>query len=164
MADVETMLKAVQGQSEQIHAQLTDLLGKYEDLHRESSNLLTTERMKTSPAEMHELDNMYFMVMCVRRNRDIVGSMLRGVGSLRSLSEFKVVEEDVPETKTKAPAKAGTKAAKPTRARSPKGPSTKGSAGPRRKTAKKNQALPPPEPVIPVETIELPDIMEIDNG
>jgi hypothetical protein len=43
---------------------------------------------------MTGLEDFYRMIQTIRRNRDVIGSLVRGVINLRSLKEFKVVEED----------------------------------------------------------------------
>lgn len=93
--DLNKMLVDVQKKSMDIKRELLELLGAYEDFYRFSNRSYLQERSAATSTEGFE--DFYRMVQSVRRNRDVVGSMVRGIMNLRPLAEFKVIEEDVPE-------------------------------------------------------------------
>ena len=59
--------------------------------------MLTEER--TASGGMTGLEDFYRMVQTIRRNRDVVGSTLRGLANLRPLAGFQVIEEEIMEQK-----------------------------------------------------------------
>jgi hypothetical protein len=107
MAELNSMLSDVQTRSADLKKVLIDLFTTYEDLYRQSNRLLQEER-QASDGKMAGMETFYMMVQTIRRNRDIVGSMIRGVNGIRSLSAFKVIEQEVEEEpkKKKEPEKA----------------------------------------------------------
>lgn len=98
--DLNKMVVDIQKGCSELDNRLKKVFGKYEDLYREANRHFVNER--TSSGSIKGLEDFYHMVQMIRRNRDVVGSLVRGVASLRSLKEFTIIEEDVPE---RAPAK-----------------------------------------------------------
>jgi hypothetical protein len=47
------------------------------------------------------LDDFYSLLQTIKRNRDIVGSVFKGMNGIRSTDRFKFVEEDIPKKKEK---------------------------------------------------------------
>lgn len=93
MPDLNKMLDDVQNQSKDITKFLERLLGTYENLYREGHNLYLRERVSSNDG----MDEFHRLVQIIRRNRDVVGSLLRGLRNIRPISDFRFVEEDVPE-------------------------------------------------------------------
>jgi hypothetical protein len=94
------MLSKIQKSSSEIDQKLKTLFGEYNDFYTEANRQFISER--SASGNMTGLEDFYRMTQTIRRNRDVIGSLVRGVVNLRSLKEFKVVEEDIPE---KAPVK-----------------------------------------------------------
>lgn len=99
MPDLNKMLDDVQKQSKDITRRLERLLGTYEDLYREGNSIYQRERLGSSDG----LDDFHRLVQIVRRNRDVAGSLLRGVRNLRPISDFRFIEEDFEEVQDKEP-------------------------------------------------------------
>jgi len=97
MADMNKQLANVQERETELKRQIRNLLGTYEDLYKESNRTLMSQRV-AARGNMDGLEEFYRLVQTVRRNRDVVGSMMRGVENLRPLSEFRFIEEDVADT------------------------------------------------------------------
>ena len=112
--DLNKALSDVVARGNEIKTRLGELLGIYEDIFRQSNRILADERDNIPQGDVRaasELDDFHRLVQTVRRNRDVVGSMLRGVAGLRPLAEFKFVETpDAPKEQTEKEKKA--KAAK----------------------------------------------------
>jgi hypothetical protein len=101
MADLNKMLGEIQKESTDLKKDLQELFSSYDSLFRESNHSLQEERLAAN-GKMAGIEEFYIMVQSIRRNRDIIGSMLRGINGLRPLSVFKVIEEDViPKSNTK---------------------------------------------------------------
>jgi len=96
MADINTMITEVQAKSQKIRKELQDLINEYEELYRVSNRTFMEERSAAN-GSMQGFEEFYRMVQTIRRNRDTIGSMLRGLQMLRPLAEFKIVEEEMPE-------------------------------------------------------------------
>ena len=95
MADLNQLLGEVDQKKSRIEASMKELLGKYEDLYREAQHLYVYERRASKSTE--GLEDFRFVVGRIRRNRDIVGSMLRGMQGLAGMGKYKFIEEDIPE-------------------------------------------------------------------
>ena len=100
MADLNRLMSEIQRESTDINKSLKSLFIKYETLHKEGSRIYKAERVASD--SMEGLESFHRLVQTVRRNRDVVGSLLRGHSNLRSISDFKFVEEDIPVEKPKA--------------------------------------------------------------
>jgi hypothetical protein len=92
MADLNKLLDGIQKDGADIEHKLKGFLGMYEELFREANRQFSQERSASS--SMQGLEEFYRLVQTVKRNRDVVGSLLRGMGNMRSLVGFKFVEED----------------------------------------------------------------------
>lgn len=113
--DLDGMLSDVQRRGKEIESKLIQLLTAYENFHREGSRLLNQER-SASDGSMVGLDGFHRFVQTIRRNKDVVGSMVRGISNLRPLTEFKVVVEDDEKPGVAKPVKAA-KSTKPARSK-----------------------------------------------
>lgn len=95
MPDLNKLMVDIQKSSSDIEVQLKTLFGKYESLYHDANSQFTTERIASS-GSMDGLENFYHLVQVIRRNKDVMGSLVRGISNLRSISNFKFVEEEVP--------------------------------------------------------------------
>jgi len=91
-ADLNRMMVDAHDASTALERDMRRLLGQYENLYRESYRQFLEER---HASDSQDLDNFHRLVQTVKRNRDVVGSLLRGINNLRSLSGFQVIEEEV---------------------------------------------------------------------
>lgn len=96
MADLNDLLSEVQNQSKDLNKRIKDLFIKYDHLYKESYKRLVLERDAAS-GNMDGLEEFYRLVNIIRRNRDVTGSLARGVRGLRATVRFKFVEEDTSE-------------------------------------------------------------------
>lgn len=99
MADLNKLLDTVRSQAEDAKQVLERLLLSYENLYKEASSIYREETMGNNSLE--GMEDFYRLLQVTRRNRDVVGSMFRGIRGLRSMASFRFVEEDVPEKKEK---------------------------------------------------------------
>jgi hypothetical protein len=72
------------------------LLRDYEGLYHESNGLYLSEKLASND---EGLEDFYVLLQTIRRNRDIVGSVYKGLNGIRSTDRFKFVEEEVPKKK-----------------------------------------------------------------
>jgi len=98
MADLNQLLGEVDTKGGLMEASMKELLSKYEELYREAQHQYVYERTASKSTE--GLEDFRFVVGVIRRNRDIIGSMLRGMRGLKTVGKYKFIEEDVPEPKT----------------------------------------------------------------
>lgn len=109
--DLNQMVSGIQKGSTDIDQKLKTLFGEYNDLYTEANRQFLSER--SASGNMTGLEDFYRMVQIIRRNRDVMGSLVRGVINLRSLKEFKVVEEDDEAVKKPKKKKGGPTPVKP---------------------------------------------------
>lgn len=101
MADLNKLMSAIQKEGSDLAQQLKIFLIKYEEMYREGNRQLQAERT-ASKGSMEGLEQFHRVVQIMRRNKDVAGSLVRGISNLRSMSEFKFVEEDdIPKPKKK---------------------------------------------------------------
>jgi len=97
MADLNGELIDVHRRAGKIEKDLLALLKIYEDIHHNANHELMEQR-QAARGSMVGLESFYRLVQTLRRNRDVVGSMVRGIHNLRPLhQEFRVIEEDEPQ-------------------------------------------------------------------
>jgi hypothetical protein len=97
MADLNQLLGEVDTKGGLMEASMKELLSKYEELYREAQHQYVYERNASKSTE--GLEDFRFVVGIIRRNRDIIGSMLRGMRGLKTVGKYKFIEEDLPEPK-----------------------------------------------------------------
>ena len=95
MPDLNKLLTEIADESKDLKIKLGQLYEKYEDLYREGNRLLISER-SASAGSMEGLEEFRRLILLVKRNRDVVSSLTRGVSNLRTISNFKFVEEEIP--------------------------------------------------------------------
>jgi hypothetical protein len=87
-------MDSIQRDSKELESQLKNILGKYEELYKFGNQQYVEERSITG--SLDGLEDFYILVQTIRRNRDVIGSLIRGISSLRNLSRYKFVEQDIP--------------------------------------------------------------------
>lgn len=97
MPDLNDLMTAVQKRGSDIQKQVHDLLVDYEELYRQSNNRFMQER--TASGNFEGLDDFHRLVQILRRNRDVVSSLFRGIRNIRSLEKYRFVEEEIEEAK-----------------------------------------------------------------
>jgi len=97
--DLNRIMDSIQKDSKDLETQMQTLLEKYEEFYREGNRQYMQERAASE--SMEGLEDFYLLVQTTRRNRDVFGSLLRGIKGLRNLSKYKFVEEAIPVTKPK---------------------------------------------------------------
>lgn len=98
MADLNNNLDGLQKRSHKVREELKNLLMDYEGLFREVNGIYLNEKMSSSN---DDLSDFYHLLQTIRRNRDVMGSLMKGFASLRPMDKFRFVEEDVPEVRPK---------------------------------------------------------------
>ena len=96
MADLNKLLDTAQKQGAGAKGTLEKLLLTYETLYREAKSIYRIESIGSTEG----LDDFYRLLQITKRNKDVIGSLFRGLKGLRSLDSFHFVEDDdVPEPK-----------------------------------------------------------------
>jgi len=90
-ADLNRMMTDAHDASMALERDMHRLFGQYENLYRESYRQFLEER---HASDSQDTGNFHRLVQTIKRNRDVIGSLLRGINNLRSLSGFQVVEEE----------------------------------------------------------------------
>jgi len=119
MPDLNNILNNVQKKTSEVDEAVQNLLTTYNDLYHESTKMFNEGRV-ASNGNMDGLEEFYRLTQVIRRNRDVIGSITRGMKSIRTMDQFRIIEEDVQSKSKKPPKKppmAGTTKEKP------KGPS-----------------------------------------
>ena len=94
MPDMNKMIKIAKDKTKSIERDVAKLLDNYENLYRDASRTYLRER---ASSDGEDLGDFYRLVNLIRRNRNVVGSMMRAMKNLRSIEGFEVVEQDVPD-------------------------------------------------------------------
>lgn len=94
MPDLNKIMNEIQKESTSLETNIKGLLLKYETLFRDGNRIFIQERLKTG--SMEGLESFHRLINTIRRNRDVISSLLRGCNNLRSISDFKFVEEQEP--------------------------------------------------------------------
>ena len=98
MADLNRQLINVSQKTARLKEEIFSLLRDYEGLYGESNGLYLSEKISSNN---EGLDDFYTLLQTIKRNRDIVGSVFKGMNGIRSTDRFKFVEEDIPKKKEK---------------------------------------------------------------
>ena len=106
MPDLNKNMIEIQDKTIRMKKEIRDLLMQWDGLFREVNTVYMGEKLSSSSTE--GLEDFYRCVQTIRRNRDVLGSLVKGFNNIRSLDKFKFVEEDTP--KETAPKKAKEKA------------------------------------------------------
>ena len=100
--DLNRQLININQKTARLKEEIMSLLRDYEGLYHESNGLYLSEKLASND---EGLDDFYILLQTIRRNRDIVGSLYKGLNGIRSTDRFKFVEEDVSEKKKPEPKK-----------------------------------------------------------
>ena len=95
MAELNNMMSEVQKNGFVIKDKMKDLLMQYDGLLREGNRILLEERM--SSGSMSGLEDFVRLMHIIKRNRDVIGSLMRGVSNIRAFTGFRFVEEPIKE-------------------------------------------------------------------
>jgi len=93
-SNLNKLLILIQKDSKNLEQKMKELMVEYEELYRSGNRQYIEERTASNSTE--GLEEFYLLVQTVRRNRDVMGSLLRGINNLRPLERFKVVEQNIP--------------------------------------------------------------------
>jgi hypothetical protein len=93
--DMNKSMQELQERFSRIQIDLRKLLDDYDGTVREINKQYNTERQASG--SMEGLEGFYRLLQVMRRNRDVIGSLVRGSQGLRPVDKFKFVEEDVPD-------------------------------------------------------------------
>ena len=108
--DLNKMLSEIKKSNGDIDSKLKLFLVRYDGLYQEANRQFHQER--TATGSMKGLEDFYYMVQTIKRTRDVVSALVRGVSNLRSLKNFSIIEEDEvlkkPVAKKKSQAKKNT--------------------------------------------------------
>ena len=100
MPDLNRLIAIIENDSKEIKIKLSKLFEKYEDLYRDGNGQFRTERT-ASAGSMDGLEEFRHLILLVKRNKDVVASLMRGIVNLRIISNFKFIEEEVEVSKPK---------------------------------------------------------------
>ena len=93
-SDLNKLLILIQKDSKNLEQKMKELMIEYEELYRTGNRQYIEER--TASNSTQGLEEFYLLVQTVRRNRDVMGSLLRGINNLRPLERFKIIEQNIP--------------------------------------------------------------------
>jgi hypothetical protein len=96
MADLNRQLINVTQKTSRLKDDLIGLLREYEGLFHEANGIYMTERLSSDNTG---LEDFYMLLQTIRRNRDLIGSVLKGLSSIRPTDKFRFIEEDVSKPK-----------------------------------------------------------------
>lgn len=99
MADLNKLMLDIQDESVDVERRLKILLSKYDTLYKEGNNQFVQERI-ASNGSMEGLEDFRRLILTIKRNKDVMASLVRGVDNLRSIKEFKFIEEEISEPKS----------------------------------------------------------------
>lgn len=99
MPDLNKLMGEIEKDSSGLKKDLRKILAKYEELYREGNKIFIAERIASG--SMEGLQEFYRLIQNIKRNRDVLGSLMRGIMNLRTLTSFKFVEETISEPKIK---------------------------------------------------------------
>ena len=100
MPDLNNILNSIQKRTSEVNEAVKNLMVGYNDLYHEGNKMFNEERT-ASDGNMDGLGEFYRLVQIIRRNRDVVCSINRGMKNIRSMDQFKFIEEDVQQEKIK---------------------------------------------------------------
>lgn len=98
ISNLNLLMDTVKNQVQEVERHIQTLLVNYESLSKEANRVYASEKIASGS---EGLDDFYHLTQVIRRNRDVAGSMLRGIKNMRPLSQFRFIEEDIAEVKPK---------------------------------------------------------------
>lgn len=94
MADLNALNQKTLKQVSELSERMKNLYADYEQMYKEGFRELTASR-NASGGSMEGLEAFYIAVQTVRRNRDVIVSLMKGLKGLRPMGDFRFIEEDV---------------------------------------------------------------------
>ena len=91
MPDLNNMLSKIKNASSEVELNVKKLFVDYDELFREARRQLSREKADTG--SMNGLEDFYRLTQLLKRNRDVISSMMRGVKNLRSIEKYSFIEE-----------------------------------------------------------------------
>lgn len=92
MPNLNKMLVDVQNRSGRIKEDIMNLLRDYEGLLHEANGIYMSQRIASGS---EGLEDFYRLIQVIKRNRDVIGSLARGVTNVRPTDKFRFIEEDL---------------------------------------------------------------------
>ena len=92
MADLNRKLINISEKTSKLQNDILDLLRGYDDLFQEANRIYMSERMSSDNSG---LEDFQLLVRTIRRNRDVIGSIYKGITNIRPTEKFKFIEEEV---------------------------------------------------------------------
>ena len=97
MPDLNKLMESVRSSTDNAKSSVEKLMVSYDALLRECNTQYMAERMASSG----EVDrDFYNLLHLIKRNRNVVGSLMRGVRGIRNLNGYRFIEEDTPNKKS----------------------------------------------------------------
>jgi len=100
MADLNKMMDNLESRSKRLSKEIREFIGIYDNVFREANKEFQQERV--AAGNMDGLEDFYRLVNTLKRNRDILGSLERGIRGMRPLNKFRFIEEEVPQSEEEA--------------------------------------------------------------
>jgi hypothetical protein len=91
MADFNRQLIGISQKTTRLKDDLMALLREYEGFYHEANGLYLSEKLASNAGD---LGDFYMLLQTIRRNRDIVGSVLKGLTNIRPTEKFRFIEEE----------------------------------------------------------------------
>ena len=98
MADFNQQLIALQHKSARMQTDLVALLKDYEGLFHEANGVFISQKMASGTDGLEEFHKF---LLIIRRNRDLIGSLIQGSKGLRPTGHFRFIEEEFSQEKRK---------------------------------------------------------------
>jgi hypothetical protein len=103
MADLNKEMINIQEHFLKIKEELKRLLLGYDELYREINWNYINERKASTSSEGFE--DFYKLLLTIRRNKDLIGSLVRGCEGIKTIDKFKFIEEEIPLVEAKKSSK-----------------------------------------------------------
>jgi len=113
MADLNLMLNDVFKESTKVKDDLVNFLKNYERLHYEANKVYLNEKLAAGSTE--GLEEFHKLVQVIRRNRDVVGSVMKGFSNIKSVEKYKFIEEDIEPKRAESSAQIRRKRGRPSK-------------------------------------------------
>ena len=96
MPDLNKLMEMVKSDTDSTKKAIEKLLISYDALFRECNTQYISDKMASNGEVDHDF---YNLVHLIKRNRDVVGSLMRGIRGIRGINGYKFIEEDIPTKK-----------------------------------------------------------------
>jgi hypothetical protein len=90
--DLNKMLSDIRGKTSKVQKEVRKLLSEYENLHREARRIFLQEQVRVGGTD--GLEEFRYLNQLLKRNRDIVMSMVKASNNIRATEQFSFLEED----------------------------------------------------------------------